>query len=100
MSFGILKKEKKYRNLWIKNELTLLSYNYLVHSAAVQNSLRIALFINKSKKSLRFSRTRLVNYCILSGNPRWVFRKLHYSRQELKKAAIIGILMGIRKLSW
>jgi len=100
MSLCHLKREKYYRKIWIKNEIKLLSYNYLINNSLVNNKIRAVLFVDKLKKAPKFSRTRLVNFCILSGNPRWVFRKLHYSRQELKKAATKGTLVGFRRASW
>lgn len=100
MSLGILDKEKKYRKIWVYNELKLLSLNYLVSSDIVKKRLRCLLLVEKLKKAPRFSRTRLVNYCIISGNPRWVFKKIHYSRQEVKKAVSKRVLMGFRKASW
>lgn len=100
MSKASIKKGKKYRNIFVKNELKLLSYNYLVHNINVEKRNRCLLLAEKLKKAPRFSRTRIVNYCINTGKPRWVFKKLHYSGSELKKAATTGTLLGFRKASW
>ena len=99
MSVAANKVEKKYRNMYIKNELKILSYRYLVNNIKVKKSIRCLLLVEKLIRTIRFSRTRLVNYCILSGNSRWVFKKLHFARNELKKAATLGTLNGFRKVS-
>ncbi len=100
MSKASIKKGKKYRNIFVKNELKLLSYNYLVNNINVKKRNRCILLAEKLQKAPRFSRTSLVNYCIKTGTSRWVFKKLHYSRNELKKAASTGTLVGFRKASW
>ena len=100
MSKASIKKGKKYRNIFVKNELKLLSYNYLVNNINIKKSNRCILLFEKLKKAPRFSRTSIVNYCIITGKPRWVFKKLHYSRSALKEAAALGTLMGFRKASW
>jgi len=68
VSASVLVKEKKYRKIWVYNELHLLSYNYLINSGLVKKNLRCLLLVEKLKKLPRFSRTRLVNYCIISGS--------------------------------
>lgn len=99
MSKASILKGKKYRQIYVKNEIKLLSYNYLVNNINVEKRNRCVLLAEKLKKAPKFSRTRLVNYCIKTGNPRWVFKKLHISRNVLKKAATLGTLVGFRKSS-
>ena len=70
MSKASILKGKKYRKIFVKNEIKLLSYNYLVNNINVKKRSRCILLVEKLKKAPRFSKTRLVNYCIKTGNSR------------------------------
>lgn len=95
-----IKKNKKYSELWRKTELKWLSYKYLLFNKRVPKDVRQIINYYTVKKMPKYFKTRIVNYCIISENPRWVFKKIYYSRQEFKKAATKGTFMGIRKACW
>lgn len=46
------------------------------------------------------SRTRIRNRCILTGRARSVWRVFRISRIQLRKLALEGVLMGVKKSSW
>lgn len=100
MAIVHIKRDKILREFFYKNELKILSYNYLINNKMVRKNIRCLLLFEKITKMPRLYKTKIVNYCIITKKPRWVFKKLHYSRQELKKAATTGYLMGFRKASW
>jgi len=95
-----IKKSKLYSEIWRKKEIKQLSYKYLVYNKKVKKELKRILNYFSIKKMPKYFKTRIINYCIISENPRWVFRKIHYSRQEFKKAVTVGTFMGIRKACW
>lgn len=95
-----IKKNKLYSELWRKKEIKWLSYKYLIYNVQVKKSLKRILNYYSLKKMPKYFKTRIINYCIMSENPRWVFKKIYYSRQEFKKAVTTGTFMGIRKAIW
>jgi ribosomal protein S14 len=46
------------------------------------------------------SRSRVRNYCMLTGRPRAVTQFFRMSRHMIKKHSLLGELYGIRKSSW
>lgn len=46
------------------------------------------------------SRTRIRNRCILTGRSRSVWRTFRISRIQLRKLALEGLLMGVKRASW
>jgi len=46
------------------------------------------------------SKTRIKNRCILTGRARSVWRTFRISRIQLRKLALEGGLMGVKKSSW
>lgn len=95
-----IKKNKLYSEIWRKKEIKLLSYKYLIFNKIVNKRIKRLLNYYTVKKMPKYFKTRIVNYCILSENPRWVFRKIYYSRQEFKKAVTTGTFMGVKKACW
>jgi ribosomal protein S14 len=95
-----IKKNKEYSKLWQKHELKWLSYKYLLFNKSVKKNIRQLLNYYIVKNMPKYFKSKLVNYCIISENPRWVFKKIYYSRQEFKKAVTKGTFMGIRKACW
>lgn len=95
-----IKKNKLYSEIWRKKEIKQLGYKYLIFNEKVKKDLRRILNYYSIKKMPKYFKTRIISYCIISENPHWVFRKIHYSRQEFKKAVTRGTFMGIRKACW
>lgn len=100
MSLAIRKKNNLYRKFFVNNEIKLLSYKYLINNQKVKKNLRCLILLERLLKMPNLYKTRIVNFCLITHRPGWVFRKLHYSRQALKQAATTGLLNGIRKASW
>lgn len=95
-----IKKNKLYSKIWCKNEFKYLSYKYLIFNKQVKKELKRILNYFSMLKMPKYFKTRIINYCIISENPRWVFKKIYYSRQEFKKAVTTGTFMGVRKACW
>ena len=95
-----IKLNLKYSLLWQKKELKLISYKYILNNKRVKKSIRVLMNYFCTKKMPKYFKTRIVNYCIISENPRWVFKKIYYSRQEFKAAVTKGTFMGIKKACW
>lgn len=95
-----IKKNKLYSLMWCKKELKQISYKYLIFNKQVKKELKRVLNYFSIKNMPKYFKTRIRNYCIISENPRWVFQKIYYSRQEFKKAVTVGIFMGIKKACW
>ena len=95
-----LKKNKKYSILWQKSEIERLGLRYLLFNKKVKKDLKRILSFYGLKNQNKYYKTRIVNYCIISDNSRWVFKKIYYSRQEFKKAVTKGTFMGIKKACW
>ena len=95
-----IKKNKKYSNLWQKNEIRQLSFKYLLFNSVVSRDLKKILNFFYLNNFGKYFKTAIVNYCIISKNPRWVFKKIFYSRQEFKKAVTKGTFMGVKKACW
>lgn len=95
-----IRKDKVLRKFFYKKEIDLLSYKYLINNKLLKKNIRCLLLTERVVKWPWLYKTKIVNYCIVTKKPRWVFRKLKYSRQELKKACTTGLLIGFRKASW
>lgn len=46
------------------------------------------------------SKTRIRNRCVLTGRSRSVWRTFRISRIQLRKLALEGLLMGVKRSSW
>jgi len=96
-----LKKDKKIRISLEKNLLRIRSFQFLLRSPLVNNVIRKLITCYFLKKIInRSHKSAIVNYCIYSYNPRWVFKLMHLSRHEFKRATTTGIFMGIKKAIW
>ncbi len=96
-----IKKDKKLRQVALAKELKFLSYKYLLHNPLVEEDMRFLLAYHYTGRFLtKYFKTQIVNYCVVTRNPRWVFKKVHFSRQTFKNAVTTGTFMGIRKACW
>jgi ribosomal protein S14 len=93
-----INRDKVIRQRAFKAEFMVRSYKYLLNNKQVDRNKRFLLsFIFVTKNISKYFRTKVRNYCVITKNPRWVFRRLHLSRQQLKKSMTKGNLMGMRK---
>lgn len=46
------------------------------------------------------SKTRIRNRCVITGRARSVWRAFRISRIQLRKLALEGLLMGVKRSSW
>jgi ribosomal protein S14 len=93
-----LNKDKKIRVSLEKSLLRRRSFQFLLKSPLVNEVIRKLITCYFLKKVInRVHKSAVVNYCIYSYNPRWVFKLMHLSRHEFKRATTTGIFMGIKK---
>jgi small subunit ribosomal protein S14 len=54
------------------------------------------------KKIFKISqfKTKIKNYCVISGRQRSVYRKLKISRIVLRNLGSLGLFFGLKKASW
>ncbi len=64
------------------------------------NPLDVRVQQSLSELPLNSSRTRVRNRCVITGRSRSVWRDFRISRIQLRKLAVEGLLMGVKKASW
>ena len=64
------------------------------------NPLDIRIQQGLSELPLNSSRTRIRNRCVITGRSRSIWRTFRISRIQLRKLAIDGLLVGVKKASW
>lgn len=98
-------KIKKQRLNFFYHELRLYCLKYALYnnffyplfSTQFKRDLVFLLQYNSSKY---FLKDNVLNYCILTGNKRSVYRKFQLSRHCVKKLGSFGLLYGLTKSSW
>jgi ribosomal protein S14 len=97
----LIHKDKNTRLSLHKTEIKRLSYKYVSQSD---------LFTKRSR-SLAFKRltglakgnnkvSRVLNYCVVSGRSRAVYKDFRLSRIKFRELALYGKLYGVAKSSW
>lgn len=82
------------------NCLKFVLYNNFFNSLCVSQFRRDLFFLLQYKPLKYYLKYNVVNYCILTGKKRSVFRKFSMSRHSLKKLGSFGLLYGLTKSSW
>lgn len=97
------KKDEKKRSLFLVHELERLFLKTLMHNQRLRsNNYSRMLFYNYPLfwKLRRNSRTRVKNYCFITGRSRGVFKLFGLSRHHICYLAARGEIFGFRKASW
>ena len=89
-------RDKKKRQLFKEFEEKRLALKVLQRV----NPLDIRIQQGLSELPLNSSRTRIRNRCVITGRSRSVWRSFRISRIQLRKLAIEGLLIGVKKSSW
>lgn len=89
-------RDKKRRNLFKSYEEKRLALKILQRIDPKDVRIQQCL----SELPLNSSRTRIRNRCVLTGRSRSIWRTFRISRIQLRKLALEGMLMGVKKSSW
>lgn len=101
MGKNSIKKDKKKRNFFFKNEFKLRLLKYQLNSNNLKKKIKL-IFHYKFLKNFHIdsSKTRLVNICLETGRSHWILRKFKLSRMSFKKLADQGLFNGVKRSSW
>jgi len=93
-SFKDINKRKTYKNVEIVQRIfktILFAFN--------NNHLKLLLRKNYSNFKLEYFKSRIKNFCIISGRARSVIRKFKVSRIILRELSTKGCFFGLKKAS-
>lgn len=100
MKFRLLK-DKKLRNNFYKNELYVITYKYLISNILLkQNPLFIFNMINFNyfhSYLSNNSKTKMHNYCTITGRARGIIQFFHMSRLTFRELASKGLIAGLKR---
>jgi len=65
-----------------------------------RNNTNITLLCNFFVFKDRFFKTKIKNYCIITGRSRGLYRKFKVSRITFRNIGIEGLFFGLKKSSW
>lgn len=94
--------DNKKRNLYKKMEITQKIVKVFGFYSKQKNfiALNINRFIfNRLLKKNSF-KTRIKNYCIITGRGRGIYKKVRVSRIFLRVLGADGLFFGLKKSSW
>jgi len=96
-----MEKDLKVRKRFFKDESAHLVRRSLLKNQRLSLSLRNVL-TNKWTYEKQFNsyRTRIKNYCVLTGRSRSYIRFFRLSRVKMRELASRGNLFGVSKASW
>ena len=90
-------KDKKLR-IHVKNlENIYLAYKYILYNARFAPELRNKVYLLYHNLFQSFSKTKVTNFCILTGRSRSILRKFRLSRLEFKHLSRVGGLNGVTR---
>ena len=96
-----IKKDKKVRVNFKKNEFKNWLLKYQLNNNNINKKIKLILYYKNLKKfHLNSSSSRIVNMCIFTGRSHWVLRRFKLSRMSFKKLADFGELNGVRRATW
>lgn len=93
-SFKDINKRKTYKNVELLQRVfktVLFTFN--------NNYLKLLLLERYSNFKLEYFKSRITNFCIISGRPRSVIRKFKVSRILLRELSAKGCFFGLKKAS-
>lgn len=99
-----LYKDKKIRKNYSINELKIIAYKFLIYNSKLKknsnfffNLINLNFFHNFFKNN---TKTKIHNYCIISGRSRGIVSFFHVSRLTFRELASQGLIPGIKKSVW
>ena len=93
-------KDKNRRNLFFFLEKKKIILNYILNNLKLSQETRYYAYLELKNISNISTITKIKNRCVLTNRSRAVYRKFKLSRIFLKKLALEGLLVGIKKASW
>nr|ABX45174.1 ribosomal protein S14 [Heterostelium pallidum] len=94
------RKDKKVRQLYKKNEQNLNIYKMLRSNSSLSNKERIFYGDELAKLSKISSICKVKNRCIITGRARGIVSEYRISRLQFREFVKLGLITGIRKLSY
>lgn len=93
-------RDSKARITYNKTEIfqKLVKILYIFQQALFLKLLTFEFFLYCSAKSI--FKTRIKNFCVVSGRGRGIVRQFKVSRINLRVLGNAGIFFGLRKVSW
>jgi ribosomal protein S14 len=92
-------KDKNRRNLFLKLEKKRIVLNYIINNLTLSSEIRYFAYLRLRNLSNISTITKIKNRCVFSNRARSIYRKFKLSRIFLKKYALEGDIMGIKKSS-
>ena len=92
-------KDKNRRNLFLKLEKKRIVLNYIINNLTLSPEIRYFAYLRLRNLSNISTITKIKNRCVFSNRARSIYRKFKLSRIFLKKYALEGDIMGIKKSS-
>ena len=97
----LIHKDKNTRRGLRKTEVKRTSYKYIFKSDLfTKNSRSFAFKRLSSLAKGNNKQTRVINYCVVSGRSRAVYKDFRLSRIKFRELALFGKLYGVAKSSW
>ena len=96
-----MEKDLSIRKRFLKEESLHLIRRSLLKNQKLSLSLRTTLMSKWSRsKQLNSYKSRIKNYCVLTGRSRSYIRFFRLSRVKMRELASRGTLFGVSKASW
>lgn len=97
----LVPKDKKYRYIFVKKELSRLRFKFFSNqrSFKVRDRIRLLNFFTHNLNSSLIVGVKARNRCLLSGRAGSINRHFKLSRIRLKSFASNGLLPGVRRAS-
>ena len=92
-------KDKNRRSLFSLLEKKRIILIYIINNLKISKDIREYAYIQLKNLSNISTITKIKNRCVLSNRSRAVYRKFKLSRIFLKKYALQGLVMGVKKAS-
>ena len=96
-------KDQKLRFLFFKYELKRKINKFLFINFIVKKKKKLIIskfFLKEKSKNLKYSKTKLVNRCIVNNRNRRVLRAYSISGLYMRNLLQLGIMAGFKKSVW
>ena len=92
--------DKNRRNFFLFLEKKKIILNHIINNLKLSNQIRYNAYIELYHLSKVSTITKIKNRCVISNRSRAIYRKFKLSRIFLKKYALEGLIIGLKKASW
>jgi len=96
-----LYKDKNIRKKYASNEIKIIAYKFLIYNNKLKmnsnfffNLINFNFFHNFLKSN---SKSKMHNYCIISGRARGILSFFKVSRLTFKELIVLGLIPGIKR---